>query len=855
MSVSIFNPLGGSRSLRSSTASSNLKLTASSNAQPPSGPSYVALFITNLRLLDLDLRDDWPDISAVTFSTKDAQQNQKKRIQCVEWALFHLFAIWDPEETRNKLQPFFPPLEPLQSLNLRTALFRCLDQAKKNGVLGRDTVLRKTMLDECKGERLEEILAVFSNVVLKKAVQNDTSGRYEALAQGLALENFSYTGERTILSALILAHKKSLRRHIDEKNNLRAKYTEFSKILDLSEERTSKRRAELDHDKIEGEGHPELSDRDLRSLQNRVRKNWSGSNEWLETILYGDNRPGREGLLAKRFDILWDQIEAGTVAEIEGKNDAGLVERLEARVQNQESRLARWQEFGRTLTKNGTKSPIKKVQAASVEAKGIKLGFNDHQKLQIGKYTTGNPTVADIPIRDEYVRLMERTRNALHDVSKPKVLSRESLIPRGSRHKFIQPSLDSPQGSCSSTNQDGDADSSTDHSSTLMANIDGVVEFSTPPGHGDASISTPRSRISRRPISTVTSSILSAKHASNELDTASERLSQVTTFASDTENDYMSTTPSAVRSSGRPASIVKTSIVKASDQEYGAGSVETPKPIQRRHTTTSQSSPSLSQSIQTSEPSLDSVPELSQAEQILNSMSAASPSPQKMQRSLSLAERTRLTMARSNPRYSKADFNDDFDDLPDVSRLTLNPKLKATSAKTSAAEEDKHADLIERTRQSMAGFEAAQKRAQLERRKSIQDEKRKQRQSHFPKIVQEEEEPLPQATPTIDREVLMDGDVDYASVFMSRPRIAVSPTPAKDKMISSMIESGDEDSEDDEDEDEDISVTMGMDADYANAFMSRPRIALSPTPARHNRIMMEGEAEDEGDEKLRRFEA
>ncbi|KAJ8061923.1 hypothetical protein OCU04_009710 [Sclerotinia nivalis] len=697
------------------------------------------------------------------------------------------------------------------------------------------------MLDECKGERLEEVLAVFSNVVLKKAVQNDTSGRYEALAQELALENFSYTGERTILSALILAHKKSLRRHIDEKNNLRAKYNDFSKILDLNDERTSKRRAELDRDTIEGEGRPELSDRDLRSLQNKVRKNWSGSNEWLETILYGDNRPGREGLLGKRFDILWDQIEAGTVAEIEGKNDTGLVERLEARVQNQESRLARWQEFGRTLTKNGTKSPTQKVQAVSVEERGIKLGFNDHQKLQIGKYTTENPTVVDIPIRDEYVRLMERTRNALNDVSKPKVLSRESLIPRGSRHKFIQPSMGSPQESYSPTNQDGDlsplSNACSDHSSTSVTDLDGVAEFSTPRGHENAPISTPRSRISHRPISTVTSSTLAARHASNELDIASERLSEVTTLASGTENDYMSATPSAMRSSRRPAFIGK-----ASDQEYGAGSVETPKLIQRRHTTTSQSSPSLSQSIQTSEPSLDSVPELSQAEQILNSMSAASPSPQKMQRSLSLAERTRLTMARSNPRYLKSDFNDDFDDLPDVSRLTLNPKLKATPAKTSTTEEDKHADLIERTRQSMAGFEAAQKKAQLERRKSIQDEKRKQRQSHFPKIVQEEEEPLPQATPSIDREVLMDGDVDYASVFMSRPRIAVSPTPAKDRMISSMIESGDE-----EDEDEDMNVTMGMDADYANAFMSRPRIALSPTPARHNRIMMDGEAEEEGE--------
>ena len=68
--------------------------------QHVAGPSHISLFLTNLRLLDLDLRDDWPDITAVTFSIKDAQQNQKKRIQCVEWALYRLFEIWDPEETK-----------------------------------------------------------------------------------------------------------------------------------------------------------------------------------------------------------------------------------------------------------------------------------------------------------------------------------------------------------------------------------------------------------------------------------------------------------------------------------------------------------------------------------------------------------------------------------------------------------------------------------------------------------------------------------------------------------------------------------------------------------------------------------
>jgi hypothetical protein len=78
-------------------------LTSTRNLRPSTAkpPSYISLFLRNLRLLDLDQREDWPGITEVTFSTKDTQQNQKKRIQCVEWALYHLFALWDPEEARN----------------------------------------------------------------------------------------------------------------------------------------------------------------------------------------------------------------------------------------------------------------------------------------------------------------------------------------------------------------------------------------------------------------------------------------------------------------------------------------------------------------------------------------------------------------------------------------------------------------------------------------------------------------------------------------------------------------------------------------------------------------------------------
>jgi hypothetical protein len=96
--------LARARSQRSNSLKPS-SLNPSTTPAPGPGPANVTLFLTNLRLLELDLRDDWPDITAVTFSTSAKQENQKKRIQCVEWALYNLFALWDSEETRNVRSP------------------------------------------------------------------------------------------------------------------------------------------------------------------------------------------------------------------------------------------------------------------------------------------------------------------------------------------------------------------------------------------------------------------------------------------------------------------------------------------------------------------------------------------------------------------------------------------------------------------------------------------------------------------------------------------------------------------------------------------------------------------------------
>jgi HAUS augmin-like complex subunit 6 N-terminus len=59
----------------------------------------VTIFLRNLTLLQLDQQPDWPNLSGHLFA--GGQQTQRQRVKGVEWALYHLFNMWDPDSTRN----------------------------------------------------------------------------------------------------------------------------------------------------------------------------------------------------------------------------------------------------------------------------------------------------------------------------------------------------------------------------------------------------------------------------------------------------------------------------------------------------------------------------------------------------------------------------------------------------------------------------------------------------------------------------------------------------------------------------------------------------------------------------------
>ena len=576
--------------------------------------------------------------------------------------------------------------------------------------------MRKTMLDDCKGERLEEILALLSNTVLKKVLLERGSDQHQAIVRQLAYENFSYTGERTVLSALILAHKGSLGKHLRAKEEAKAKYQDFSNLLDLNDRRIIRRHEQLKERISERSSQEKRSSEEIRVLQDQVQRNWSGSDEWLESILYGESRLSQDGLLATPFERVWKHVECNSIGDVEGKQGVGLLEQLEARVRDQENRLAGWQDFGRTLSKSSPGSPKKENPLA--KATTIDLGFNHHQELQIGRTNPkagGNIASAFL---DEYTRLVENMKAELIDVKERDVRTtrspRQILRPEkvlATLSTTPAPETKSPSGN----NEEWSSVSDTDEPSPGFNATKSTAQ--TPPSE---LLSREQETKEEGPETPLRSRI------SAQVPKASTRLPQAESKTSQSE---------AIQ---KERSLSPNSIFR------------TPPPVEVRKANDSES-------------------EL--VDHILKSMSDASPSPKKQRHKLSLAERTRLSMARtSHSQYSE--MHDDCDNLTDLPRLSIRPKPTSRASLSASSADGKYADLIERTRKSMAGFEAAQKKAQLERRRSVKDQKKKQRESsYFPRLEEEEIAVMPD----IDKQELMEGDPDYEDVFKSRPKIKTSP--------------------------------------------------------------------------------
>ncbi|KAJ4291888.1 hypothetical protein N0V90_009785 [Kalmusia sp. IMI 367209] len=710
------------------TRSLSIKTNTKSSMNNPLPPSDIKLFVTNLRLIDLDRRPDWPGITVQTFSAKNA--DQKQRIGAVEWSLFRLFEIWDPVETSQKLQPFFPPLEPLQSRNLRIALHRSLDTLKKDGILGRETVLRKTMLDECKGEKFYEILASFSSIVFKKVLASQPKhATRTAVARTLAISStLSVEGQASLLP-LAIAHKAALANILRRKEEKRRRFAEFGDMLDAKADEINRRiRKAVGTPRA---SKPAISEKEALAIKEQLKDNWIGDQRWIDVMLHGDNVQAEAAFLNSSFTKVWRIVEQGRRLE-DAVPEAGLLENLQLRVEEQKARLEKWKKYHEkmqaesTVADNGPKKVL-------VSAKEFR--FDDHLQLQLRSKIPTNESTQQHELRPAYQDIVRELDDDLSQAASERY-NQSSIVPpiRGSHasHSPVQRRRSRSHSIAKTTNSPKIV------RPVLSSNID--------PEHA---MRTRNARVDQLPMAT-------------PVDSEATLVGQASTHHTAVANSSATEAPTEHLTGFDYVDNVSDPLpVVASSTKAPPPPVELPSPF---------SSPPPPSSYFPSEPPILEPPSRSTEEalaaQIVSTIGDATPSPiKKPQPRLSLMERTRMSMVRTTS----------FEPITESPTLPSPPLPEPPTVDQTQL--DRRASLLERTRLSMAAMTSKPRvsLASKEKRKST-------RQSTFPvnqfdtphnrKSFQAIEEAQSEHTP---KEELFSDDVDYDRVFKSRPRIATSP--------------------------------------------------------------------------------
>lgn len=301
----------------------------------------------------------------------------------------------------QKLRPFFPPLEPLQSVNLRAALFRALADLKKNGDLGRETTVRKTMLDDCRGPKFEEVLALFSTAVLRKVICDNQHEPGLRLAFTKTLVDTELEEQ---LIPLIIAHHSSLSATRREQVRIRETHDQLSNLLEEKTKALSVR-SKQKFRQFEESSH-------FERLTHDVKANWLGGRDFADTLLTGGSTAKRDAFLELPFEKAWSRARKGAIHTTSHSSNVDLLQDLDSCLTNQRRRLQRLKEFRRSIHQEKASGMV----STKLHGKSLTITFKDHQALTVASTSKLRDAAAPRNLFEEHQAIISSLRDTLSEV-------------------------------------------------------------------------------------------------------------------------------------------------------------------------------------------------------------------------------------------------------------------------------------------------------------------------------------------------------------------------------------------------------------------------------------------------------
>ena len=153
----------------------------------------------------------------------------------------------------------------------------------------------------------------------------------------------------------------------------------------------------------------------------------------MDALLNGGTTTQQDGLFTAPFDTVWRSVSEGRLSELEDRNGGSLLDKLDGRVRLQKDRLAKWDGYRKKMFGDKPYTSTDSRSQPPTKGKGIKLDFTRHQHITLDsvdfpKEEDRNAT----PSSSEYTSIIKSMRAELETIGKPK-MPNLSALSRSSR--------------------------------------------------------------------------------------------------------------------------------------------------------------------------------------------------------------------------------------------------------------------------------------------------------------------------------------------------------------------------------------------------------------------------------------
>jgi len=270
------------------------------------------------------------------------------------------------------------------------------------------------MLDECKGEKFEELIAGFAVRVLKGVVVGKKGNADIVGGYGV------HTKSEDLLP-LVVSYRAVLQRRLTDRQELQKKAMAYRQALNETERGLLQRRSVLE-DTPRSAGPT-----DLEKIKDVLSASWVGDKQWCNAIL---NRSRQESFSATIPVPMEFGLE--TDVAVEHKDPIAprpLAEVLESRIQEHNKRLLEWEYFHRSLAAKEKDTADARAQREAISAPSVKKPrFTKHQQLHLGAMDIELDT--NHHSTDSYQDLLRSLQEEIE--FQPSTISSKSLMKRSS---------------------------------------------------------------------------------------------------------------------------------------------------------------------------------------------------------------------------------------------------------------------------------------------------------------------------------------------------------------------------------------------------------------------------------------